>query len=328
MQVFDFKGKYKQYWYKATDYKLDAGMLISPIDETKIDFYNPFNYYQNSIPEDTVSSIFPDKKSSKLNLHTAFASLNYHDNEMLLRWVCAFGVPFTMYVKTVNKMPRHSNFPISLPISVMEKEKLELREHWIFTDHFAREVERFQLMMQLKSALEANDIKALEENYNLNMSGESKLMDHNTHMIDEYSKILSDYINTTEINQGYRKVHKVKDDYTNKLIGQALYNLEIIMNPALIGVKPALSFYKEQSNKSFYMQQPTWQWEFNSLLSAIYLMVFLDWVQGRSMLCCENPKCTTYFIPSKISSKYCSPSCQSSAKQKRYRDEQKKFKQQ
>lgn len=323
LKVIDFASNYKSNWYKASDYQLDAGMLISPAKNASIEYYDPFSFYENDIPDEIVSGIFGDVFSTKFKLHTAFASLDYNNKEMLLNWVRAFGVPFSLYVRKGSRSPRYINFPIIVPKIFMEMHDLELQEHWIYIDHFANEVERFQKLMQLQTAINNDDVKYLKENYILNKNGETPLISHDFFNDNDYSEVLSAHIDQTERKDGRLNIYGVKDKHLNEWIGCALYNNENIINPAILGVSPVISYYEKIGNKPYYVKEPKWQWAFSSLLSLIYLMAFLDSQKGTSMVKCVNPKCGKFFVPSKITGTHCSLRCQRNHKQQRYRDSSK-----
>ncbi|GMB02047.1 hypothetical protein [Pelosinus sp. IPA-1] len=297
---------------------------ITPISDDCI-FYNPFDYSEQNITKEQWIKIFNTpspkdlNKKKKYTLPAIFASLDSTNFNMLLRWTQTFGLPFTNYFYNKNSLLSFKNFPKFEPADKHSDSTLEDKIH--FND-FSKEVVIFRDMLDLYNAVRNKDkaylIKHVKEIDPWEATQLLPLKDFSSEEL---------YMECASIIQEDRKslVLGEKDKELSTLISEALYLVQETMNRGLIGVRPIITFTDSDKEKIYYIKEPKWQWEFTSLLSSLYLMVFMDWVQGRSMQCCQNTKCTNYFIPSKNSSKYCSLSCQTASKQQRYRDEEKKL---
>lgn len=69
-------------------------------------------------------------------------------------------------------------------------------------------------------------------------------------------------------------------------------------------------------------QKHAWQfgWECNSLLGWIYLMTFLDLVEGRGFKRCARRNCGKLFIPTRPNAMYCSFTCKNDQAQARHQE--------
>ncbi len=69
-------------------------------------------------------------------------------------------------------------------------------------------------------------------------------------------------------------------------------------------------------------QKHAWQfgWECNSLLGWIYLMTFLDLVEGRGFKRCARRNCGRLFIPTRPNDTYCSTACGTAERQARHQE--------
>ncbi len=88
-------------------------------------------------------------------------------------------------------------------------------------------------------------------------------------------------------------------------------------NSMLKSVSPNIT-WNEEGEKSFL-------WNSRSLLSAIYLLTYLDIQKDREYYKCENPKCREIYIRSRRNRRYCSFNCRNSKKNEKNRN--KKYKQ-
>jgi hypothetical protein len=96
-----------------------------------------------------------------------------------------------------------------------------------------------------------------------------------------------------------------------------------LMNRAIAQVSPFLDLVERAIINRHGAVVPNWEWRFNSLLSMIYLMVFLEWNKGLAMRRCANPLCGQYLMASREATRYCSDQCQNRAKQQRYKQRKK-----
>lgn len=313
---YDFKNGFDILWFKATGYKMDE-WSISPMEKSTNVSYNPFAYYEEELPSTIIKSIFGNDCNNTFKMHTAFASLDAENKNMLYKWVRAFGVPYSSYYQSEISLPKGKNFPEVF--SAMEAQRLG----WYLVDKIEirdiiKEVLVFQAMLRLHTAVKNRDINILVENKMQNYLGENILQQVDLSNVSSVAgeefreqswRLLPHDDSVIDIDKGMES-----------LVGNALYNIEDAMKRGLVGIKPSLTFIREKDGRNYFREELKMQWQFSSLLSALYLMVYLDWTKGLSMQHCANPKCGDFFIPVKVTTKFCSLRCQQATKQQRYRD--------
>jgi len=106
-----------------------------------------------------------------------------------------------------------------------------------------------------------------------------------------------------------------------------VYDNEDILLSARNLISEALSSTLEGVSPSFEYDQdtpPAIDWNCKNLLSAIYLMVSLDMAEGKAPLFCQNDLCGRVFSPSKGVVRYCSQTCQTRVKARKYKQRKKK----
>lgn len=98
-------------------------------------------------------------------------------------------------------------------------------------------------------------------------------------------------------------LNKYRDDI--ETLGYfAMHYVSEGVSEQLKGVSPQLSFY--YPSREFIAR-----WDIQSLLSAMYCMLYMDLTEGKTIRQCHNLNCNKFFVvhPSETRKEYCSRSC-------------------
>ncbi|MEN6350731.1 MAG: hypothetical protein ABFD08_15225 [Syntrophomonas sp.] len=92
-----------------------------------------------------------------------------------------------------------------------------------------------------------------------------------------------------------------RSSYNDRLLGSSGYTVTYIVNSFLSQVKSAVIPSKE--HKFFGVSRP------NNLLTAMYIMLYDDLIQGRMIKKCANKNCPEFFISTNKRRDYCCHEC-------------------
>ncbi|MBP1950041.1 hypothetical protein [Virgibacillus litoralis] len=122
----------------------------------------------------------------------------------------------------------------------------------------------------------------------------------------ELNKYMNEMIRIEDKTRNVPKKHKkrVEDIFTKK--GQTLIPF-LHLNEILKDVHPQV--FPDIVNHSISKG-----WRFDSLLSAIYLRLTMDWEEGKEFIECTWRKCNRLFIPNRKDNQHCSDSCHNNDK--------------
>ncbi|GEM_PF-5008398 len=132
-------------------------------------------------------------------------------------------------------------------------------------DYFAYEIKKMRLLMFLKQSFDDNNVEKMIENCHelAKLSGMNLIME----------KIKN--LNTENMNLFKPVVGNIISD---------------IINPNLANANPIIIY---DSDNNLYSSVNGWSC--NSLLSAMYVMIYLDFSQGKKMRKCANVTCDEWF---------------------------------
>ncbi len=132
-------------------------------------------------------------------------------------------------------------------------------------DYFILEIKKMRLLMYLKQAFDESNIQKMRDNC-------SKLSQLSGM---DYIKEIIEKMNTNDIN------------LLKPLVGNVISS---IINPNLSNANPII-IYDTESNLFSSIKG----WSCNSLLTAMYVMIYLDFAQGTKNRKCENVTCDKWF---------------------------------
>lgn len=322
-------------------------------------WYRPLDYYLTPVPEEIVQDILGKRAMGALErpfyLHTLFASLNPENTRELLAFVNHFGIPYFMdrvaeyemeladiYVNmilldedlsplehskvlinniakwlTEKGMPRDK--AQSLTGSLLSRPQvkrgrfLELpfraMVRGIPLKTLAAEVDLFRWVTEIAVAYTSENREKLEE---LLSYGENRAATWAEHTFAG-----------NELGGEFFMPFQPDDS----VFLQAADVLETIIRPHLRRVRPTLiagtfEEYATYQAQGLLGERPfslAFGWEFGSLLSTLYLMLFLDLTGGKLLRRCSNPLCGRFFVAARANNQYCSTVCQNRAKQQRFK---------
>lgn len=302
-------------WYRQK-YYIDRG-FIKPAPGWKVDDYNPFDFYRRGERE-------------RDNLHHIFASLDVDDDAAIEGFCSRFGllglfnreilkvVSYSPVMAHLFKLPENSPYigvqrflDVLMPMDelmdtfhipeekfllpkqddlVMPDTRITVLDTWESVKDFKRECITFRWIIDLQNAITDKDIPKIRE---LFRNSDSRV---------------------------YQAAAGEHDD-TRILLGATGAVMWAVNGELENMVSPLLTFDDASNGISKNIT-----WRCDSLLTSLYMMIFLDITRGVLTKRCEFEKCRRYFEASGPEVKYCTPSCQTRAKTKRYRDKQKEIK--
>ena len=293
-------------WYKQK-YYLDQGFL-KPIIGGRRDEYNPFDLYkQGNRAFDSLHFKFADlnlKDDTAIeSFYSRYGPLGFFNREILK--VVSYNPSLTHLFKLPNSSPvagvhRFSDelipmddlidkfhIPTSkLPIPnendvVMPISEISSFDTWESVDEFKRECASFKMIVDFRHAVAKQNYPLIRKILLENCSNPDEIRSYdNGQLLANANFFIIAYVNT---------------------------ELDNMVSPCLDFDQSSLGISKNIT------------WRCNSLLTALYMMLFVDITRGASTCRCSNEKCRRRFEPVKPGTKYCCPSCQTTAKTRRSR---------
>lgn len=296
------------HWYRKK-YYTDRGFL-KPDPDSKAEHYNPFDFYNFSL----------DGRVADY-LHHKFANLDLNDEAKIENFYSSYG-PLGLFNREIAKIVTFTPNIIFTPIS----EKF-----------FVAGVQRH-----------SDDLMSTEEMSHLFHISEEKILDFKKGnftdwdvrltALDTWESIkdlkkecllfrwlldLQDAIfedNILRIRDLFKQSdNKVYQDRSEKsddkgILLSASNTVIWMINAELQNmVSPLLSLNGLKISKKV-------TWRCDSLLSSLYMMLFIDITRGVHTKRCTHKKCGKYFESSTKENKYCTEACERKARQQRYRE--------
>jgi hypothetical protein len=319
--AFDFGVK----WAKRKKYILDGRKIVAEKNNHELKHYYPFKFHKTSVSKVALNKIFSESRNNvdEMPLHLSFANLDPNNDDEILAWINEFGLPFwsfnshpderkAIYDKEDSgKLTRRNknaellnsfyiettlHKKVSAPLNnahipIKEIDSLVGSSNNIYIGEVREEIHRLKLMIQIQNALVKNSVEEISYEF--------------IPLLNQWRILLVDFDESIMVSD------KEQDEI---LLMSAKNYLEVVFNMILEDVRPKLKIG----------EQPIWQWNFTSLLSAMYLMLFLDFTGSNLPRQCLNKSCNNFFKPARDSNVYCRQECQENAKVQRYRDRKKK----
>lgn len=287
-------------------YELDGNGNVVP--RGRLEGYDPFRFYYAPIPEKLARQVLSYKgiaglEHNPLYIHTLWASINPSKTAEILAFVNLFGLP---WINEPNIIESTSYEPIvgyygSLfrPVPIQEIQA-ELRLFsWIAT----------------LAASVRGDLRQLRE-----------VLTEGFPNVREWP-LAYDYVELELIYKGYAATidtDSVEIALTAADVLETVFRIHQrhVVPRVIVGSLEEWGEWfdalEQSSNKKCSPQFSIYpSWEYDSLLSAMYLMLFLDFLQGRKIRKCGNSLCGRFFKANRDDQKYCSPECQNRAKVRR-----------
>lgn len=288
-----------------------------------IDTYNPFDYYHSAIDHNIVKKILV-RTCQPFKIHVLFASLDPSDDSQIIRWCKYFGLP--TYCIDTDELFSHYWGDQFQPVQSLEATKLQIKNYKLATHISA---------LLTKSTTTLNDLLNIIDDV-INLLGQDNEYGNDIH--SDIAQCHNCYLfyaplqhcpycgTPTTWTHQIREV-QIENKFFSKAALQELIAvdwhtplqeiLDKMINDNLIGISPIA----QRENQFLNIR-----WNFDTLLSALYLMLAMDIAANHIPLPCQNPRCSNFFIPYCETASYCSPECQNRAKQQRHRAKIKKQK--
>ncbi len=300
---------YNKYWVRD-------GYIAPDILSGEKD-YDPFVYYLVSedtninkkakepiITGDIVEDIL-GKRVKDLQLHTLFASLENEDQ--VIKWAYHFGLPY-------NKMPKKDPwFPQEKEVVITD----------LFTlDELIKDYNYTIGGLQLKLLTLGNEKEPIEEEIEYwNKEVKPIKLSKISEEVKELKVIMG--LHRAIAERDYKKIEDI-------LVADGFYYLKEFEKDAYIycaknRINDSLHKSLREVNPDFFYPARNWEWEFPNLLSAMYLMTYLDFKVGNMPIKCKKEKCSVYFVPGRGNKVYCSKKCRSDDNMYSYREEGKRI---
>ena len=275
-------------WFTFNRYEVDQTGNLVPIQRVRIGGYNPFEFYYSPVPQEIALHILSGRRLAGLGekpfyLHTLWASLDPENTTEIVRFINHFGPPWVTWDQEFGPEPEDLERP--LPLSEIQGE-LRLFS-WLISIAAA--------FSSTKGELRDILVRGFKD-----LPGQDLAFDYELELIINAANESDDPIIT------------------------AVDVLETVINAHLRHVAPKLivgSISEWQEMRELGTVLPpsvNFSWEFDSLLSAMYLMLFLDLTQGKKLRKCAHIYCGRFFIANRDDTKYCSPQCQNRARIRRF----------
>jgi len=320
-------------WYSVANLKIINGELLDekpvPMNsdflchESILDtnLYRPFDYYYSNIESDIVQDITGTGRTF-FKLHTLFSSLNPNSNDQILKWCKHFGLP-TYLIDTDSLFSEWYHGPYQA-IGLLFHLKHQIQEFKIAAR--ISELLATPTTKNIDAISITSDITcALAHNWGQETSYEDDIaVCHQCYACHEPApkcpycgfiypspqtlimvKIGTDLLDCNELETW------IQEDWRNAFKDI----LETIFDTHLKGIHPYSSFDN---------QEMTIQWDFDTLLSALYFMLATDIAANRPPAICNNKLCGNIFTPTRDDHVYCDDICKNRAKQQRHRAKNKK----
>lgn len=286
-------------WFRKT-YFLD-GRLINLVPGSKEEYYNPFDFYREG-------------NRNIDNLHHVFASINTTDSDKIVAFFNSYG-PLGIIGRDIMKITRpyklngkqtgllvvrHDSdelIPImefledyDIPVSTFGSKLINahqipsLLEVSMFSgesiDRFAFHHERFCWTLDMLTALFLKDEESISK------------------LLNDSRPAITELIASTSVHQG---------EYTSTAEKHAVAMGIIVTHINMeLANRTSVKVSVDNAFRSISKEQ---EWSFDSLLTALYLMVMMDIKRGVISRSCEA--CGRYFETNRSDIQYCSSKCQS-----------------
>lgn len=323
----------------------DGYIALKPFSGNKK--YNPFNYYQEyetatenskqakepvlskAIVEDILGKWVKD-----LQLHTLFASLE--NDEQVIKWVNYFGLPFYKEPETQKNIPPWLNVVqkevVITDIFTLEElrnntnHKIGRAQMSLFNDGDEKDPVEEEIEVWNETVFpirisrvleEAKELKTIMDLHRAIIESDYKKMEDILVSDDNYKQIilLESIPNEREIEMQFNdSTYKIQFKQTPDFMGHARNKIERSLIKNLSEVRHIFAY--PSSN---------WDWEFPNLLSAMYLMTYLDFKVGKMPIKCKRKKCSIYFVPARGDKVYCSKKCREDDNLYRFRQKGKQI---
>lgn len=303
--IYSANKGYKTTWGKYPC-SINDNMNIVRMTDKPIKIYNPFDFY------------YPSESHS---LHIKFASINTSNTSEILNFINEFGF-LGLDIKE-----RKETLEKQLGQIIIEIYKHSTKKESMFDDS-----ER--LISTLKNACN------LTINHDVSEAFESiheESVERISLEVDKFRGllILIENKDNTTAEELYKLIFNASDAYhqtffemdygsykndTNKLRLEANNCIIYRINDELSLVTPSIDITVFDNNKF----QP--QWKTNTLISALYTMLYLDLIQGKEIRQCKNPTCHNFFdvYGNYRIKKFCTKRCAQAKASRNYRKRQKK----
>lgn len=213
--------------------------------------------------------------NKKDTLYYKFIAINESNNSEVLDFIRQFGfLGLDVYDGTKESIQEYSTRPRQEKLSEIKKE-----------------IQRMRLVMNLWDSMSFDDYEAIENNTIA------------LHFFDKDPKLKQEYL----IEQS-----KKKNDFPYyTAFYMAKFTLAQIINEKIAHVRPYIAI--EEVN--YFLSKPkkefTGHWHSRNLLSTMYTMIYMDFVQGKLIRKCRSTTCPEWFeIYGNDDRKiYCSPRC-------------------
>lgn len=294
----------KSSWFKQK-YYIDGGYLKPAPGQTPTR-YNPMSLYKPSTTDQRVTS----------SLHHLFANIDSSNESEIEKFYTTYGplglfeedivnlVAFSPDLEHIYPMPKES------PIAGVQRFSNELMPISDLQRRYHIPEDKLPFAFKGESFIPSTEVSSRD-------TWES-LEDFRKELV-KFRRIVNLRIALADKDIKQIKIlfsdRKLQDDLTDKELllitsGQILWDINSAMENR---VYPILDF-----DDVGYGISKSITWQCDSLLTALYAMVFLDISRGALMKRCG--KCGVYFESMRPNTKYCSPSCQASAKSQRFRN--------
>ena len=329
---------YGEYWVR------DGYIAPNIFSETK--GYNPFSYYRDYsdrderrvdqkkpvIKKETVEEILGEWRSEDLQLHTLFASLD--DEEQIIKWINHFGLPF--YEQPTQKSWKSANGDVKITdLFTLDEltnngkyrlgnaqQMLLSNEQLGYKNETEKEIDIWNTtVLPVKISRIKAEIKKLRNIFDLHSAIDRKDIKKVNSLLAEMDKMIYDsYIEG--IKQAITKKKKTSKEehdflYLNESV---LKNYFFDLDYARHKISYTFTVMLEDVKHLFpYPTTRSMQWFFPTLLSAMYVMTYLDFKEGSIPVKCKRKKCSIYFVPERQNKEYCSIPCQKHDKVNRHR---------
>jgi hypothetical protein len=309
-QLEEFAFNLREDWYKWSAYELVKG-FIKPTKGATIIRYNPFDFFTDTLDFKRKKGLRP---LNERHIHATFATLDPNNTDEILRWVTAFGIPFSMHIDKDGGYRR--NFPhIINSHDIVDMVRL--------TD-LAGAIETYKTVINVYNAVQSG----LEEDLQYILGVVSTRSFYNYYQYLEqqtrsvvpseaHDKVgmdaLEELWDITPAYTGNLEDYDVSRDLIDEcggIVGLAKSYITRMLNHATQSVKEAHLFEENQLKIG---------WEYGSLLALLYKMLSLDWSKGKNVRKCDNLYCQEFYIPYSPTALYCSDVCSNRGRQQTYR---------
>ncbi len=294
-------------WYRKK-YYIDDGFL-KPVPGARVEPYNIFDFY------------FPGNRQRD-SIHQIFASLDLNDDKAITGFCTRFGL-LGFYDREIIKIlafpPNQHNYqmPKSSPVAGVQRDIDELMPMDMLIKKYHIPKDRLPIPGEGDLVLPDKKVTTLDTCEPVDKFREECvrfrwILDLRNAIADKNIRNIRNILESSN-NQLYRNAVARKDD--DGLLYIATGAVMWAVNGEMENRVTPLLMFDERDGISKNIS-----WRCDSLLTALYTMIFLDITRGVLTKRCENERCAKFFEAGNPKVRFCSTSCQSAAKTQRYRD--------